>query len=91
LPVTHSPAASSFAFLAWFERFARWRRKVFDSLTANAYGIYLIHYAFVSWLHLALAKSQLAAIAQGSLAFLGAVLSGRERLPGCAAFHRSPG
>jgi surface polysaccharide O-acyltransferase-like enzyme len=69
-----SCAASSFAFLALFVRLARTRRKVFDSVTANAYGIYLIHYAFVSWLQLALVKSHLAAIAKGSLVFLGALL-----------------
>jgi len=69
-----SCAASSFAFLAVFVRFARSRRRVFDSLTANAYGIYLVHYAFVSWLQYALLKSQMSAIAKGSLVFLAAVL-----------------
>jgi len=71
-----SCAASSFAFLALFVRFARTRRKVWDSLTANAYGIYLIHYALVSWLQLALLKAHLAALAKGSLVFVGAVLLG---------------
>ena len=71
-----SSAASSCAFLALFARFARTRRKIWDSLTANAYGIYLIHYAFVSWLQLALVKAHLAAIAKASLVFLGAVLLG---------------
>jgi hypothetical protein len=47
-----------------------------DSWTANAYGIYLIHYAFVSWLQLALVRSQRPAIAKGSLVFVGAVLLG---------------
>jgi fucose 4-O-acetylase-like acetyltransferase len=82
-----SCAASSFAFLALFQRFARTRRKIWDSLTANAYGIYLIHYAFVSWLQLALVKSHLAAIAKASLVFLAAVLlswattAGLRRIP----------
>ncbi len=67
-------AAISFAFLAVFVRFARTRRKAFDSLTANAYGIYLIHYAFVSWLQYAVLKSQMSAIAKGSFVFLSAVL-----------------
>lgn len=69
-----SCAASSFAFLALFVRFAKKRGKRFDSLTANAYGMYLIHYAFVSWLQLAVLKSQMPAIAKGSLVFVGAVL-----------------
>lgn len=67
-------ASSSFAFLALFVRFAKQRRNLFDSLTANAYGMYLIHYAFVGWLGLALLKSQMPAIAKGSLVFAGTVL-----------------
>ena len=69
-----SCAASSFAFLALFVRFAQPRRKIWDSLSKNAYGMYLIHYGFVSWLQYALLKAQLPAIAKGSLVFLGTVL-----------------
>jgi surface polysaccharide O-acyltransferase-like enzyme len=68
-----SCAASSFAFLALFVRFAKSRSKVWDSLTANAYGIYLVHYAFVSWLQYSLLKTPLPAIAKGSLVILGAL------------------
>ena len=68
-----SCAASSFAFLAMFTRFARTRTKIWDSLTANAYGIYLLHYAFVSWLQYALLKTTLPALAKGSLVILGGV------------------
>ena len=68
-----SCAASSFAFLALFVRFARTRRKMFDSLSDNAYGMYLVHYAFVSWLQYALLKAALPAIAKGSIVFLGTV------------------
>jgi surface polysaccharide O-acyltransferase-like enzyme len=66
-----SCAASSFAFLALFVRFAKTRNRVLDSLRDNAYGMYLIHYAFVSWLQYALLKTALPAIAKGSAAFLG--------------------
>jgi len=69
-----SCGVSSFAFLALFVRFATTRSKIFDSLTGNAYGMYLIHYAFVGWLQLAVLKSQVPAIAKGSLAFTGTVL-----------------
>jgi len=69
-----SCAASSFAFLALFVRFANTRSRIWDSLSANAYGMYLVHYAFVSWLQYALLKAQLPAIAKGSLVFAGLML-----------------
>jgi len=69
-----SCAVSSFACLALFVRFARARSRVWDSLAANAYGIYLIHYAFVSWLQLSLLKSHLPALVKGSLVTVAAVL-----------------
>ena len=68
-----SCAASGFAFLALFVRFMQNRNKVWDSLNANAYGMYLVHYAFVSWLQYALLKAEMPAIAKGSLVFLGVV------------------
>jgi hypothetical protein len=68
-----SCAVSGFAFLALFVRFMEKRRKVWDSLSANAYGMYLIHYAFSSWLQYSLLKSALPAIAKGSLVFVGTV------------------
>jgi hypothetical protein len=43
-----SCAASSFALLAVFLRFADRRLPMMDNLRANAYGIYLVHYAFAS-------------------------------------------
>jgi hypothetical protein len=69
-----SCAASSFAFLALFVRFARQRNRIFDSLSENAYGIYLVHYAFVSWMQLALLQTQLPAIAKACIVFASAVL-----------------
>lgn len=69
-----SCAASSFAFLALFVRFAGKRHLVFDSFSENAYGIYLVHYAFVSWLQLSLLKAHLSALSKGTLVFVGASL-----------------
>ncbi len=69
-----SCAATSFAFLALFVRFARRRTRIWDSLTANAYGIYLVHYAFVSWLQYALLNTKLPAVAKGSMVLIGAVV-----------------
>ncbi|HMK73678.1 MAG TPA: acyltransferase, partial [Myxococcaceae bacterium] len=68
-----SCAASSFALLALFVRFAR-QGRVGDSLSANAYGIYLVHYPVVSWLQYALLGSALSGAAKGSLVFAGAVV-----------------
>jgi hypothetical protein len=85
-----SCASTSFAFISLFMRFAKTRVKVWDSLTNNAYGMYLIHYPFVSWLQYALLKSQLPAIAKGSLVFLGTlalswgVIAAIRRIPAVA-------
>lgn len=67
-----SCAASCFAFLAVFARFAR-RGPVGDSLAANAYGMYVTHYVLVCWLQYALLGSALSGAAKGTLVFLGAV------------------
>ncbi|MGB9418804.1 MAG: acyltransferase family protein [Acidobacteriaceae bacterium] len=50
---TLSCAASSFAFLALFLRFANTGRVWADSLAQNSYAIYLLHYMFVAWLQYA--------------------------------------
>jgi peptidoglycan/LPS O-acetylase OafA/YrhL len=49
-----SCAATSFACLAVFTRFARRTVPFLDSLSENAYGIYLLHYVAVSFLQLGL-------------------------------------
>ena len=67
---TLSCAASSFAFLALFLRFARAPQLIFDSLRSNAYGIYLLHYAFVSWLQYAVLRAQWPPQAKGVTVFL---------------------
>jgi hypothetical protein len=67
-------ASISFAFLALFVRFATRRRWIWDSLSENEYGMYLIHYMFVSWLQLAILGSELPAIEKGFLVFAGVLL-----------------
>ncbi len=85
-----SCAASCLAALAAFVRFARTRVKVFDGLRDNAYGMYLVHYAFVSWLQYALLTAPLPAIVKGCLVFLGTValswgaVALLRRIPGVA-------
>ena len=66
--------ASSFGFLALFVRFATRRRWIWDSLSDNEYGMYLIHYMFVSWLQLAILSSPMPAIAKAVLVFAGVLL-----------------
>jgi acyltransferase-like protein len=44
-----SCTASSIAFLALFQRLFTHPKKIWDELSANAYGIYLFHYIFVVW------------------------------------------
>jgi surface polysaccharide O-acyltransferase-like enzyme len=47
---------------------------LFDSLRENSYGMYLIHYMFVSWLQYLLLTTRLPAIAKGSIVFLGTLI-----------------
>jgi len=67
-------ASISIAFLAMFVRFATRRRWLFDRISDNEYGIYLIHYAFVSWLQLAMLTAPLSAIEKGTAVFMGTLL-----------------
>jgi hypothetical protein len=54
-------------------RFLRRRVTAFDSLSGNAYRIYLLHYAPVVWLQFALLGVALPAVAKGLLVFGGAL------------------
>jgi hypothetical protein len=69
-----SCAASCFAALALFLRFANRRHPLFDRLGPNAYGMYLIHYPIVSWLQLALLGQPLPGLAKGLIVFAGATI-----------------
>jgi surface polysaccharide O-acyltransferase-like enzyme len=68
-----SCAASSCAMLSLFLRFARRANAAGDSLRDNAYGIYLVHYAFVSWLLYALLSSSLGALPKAAIVTVGAL------------------
>jgi peptidoglycan/LPS O-acetylase OafA/YrhL len=67
-------AASGLAFLGLFLRYARRPRSILDSLSNNAYGIYLIHYPIVSWLQYALLTSPISGAAKGCLVLSGALV-----------------
>jgi surface polysaccharide O-acyltransferase-like enzyme len=61
------------AMLAVFVRFAKNSRGTFDNLRDNAYGIYLVQYAFVSWLRYAMLKSHLSGISKTTILFSSVV------------------
>lgn len=60
-----SCATTSFALLAVFVRKLRGPSRVWDSLAANAFGIYLLHYPIVAWLQYALLGVSLPGTAKG--------------------------
>ncbi len=62
-------AATSFACLAVFLRFAGKRNRALDSLFQNSFGIYVIHYAVVSWILYGVLRISLPALAKGSIVF----------------------
>jgi len=67
-------ASLSFAALATFLRFVRKTGPVGGSLQANAYGMYLTHYVFTSWLAWALLPASWGGLAKGCAVFGGAVV-----------------
>jgi fucose 4-O-acetylase-like acetyltransferase len=65
---------TSFAVLAVFARFGgRWTGRAWTSLDRNAFGIYLLHYAFVTWLQYALLGASLPGYAKGLVVIVGAL------------------
>ena len=81
-------ASLSLGFLALFVRFATRRYRIFDSLSDNEYGMYLIHYAFVSWLQFAILSLAMPAIGKGLIVFAGTLLLSWGA---SAALRRIPG
>lgn len=65
-------AALSFAALAAFLRFCRRTGPIGVSLQANAYGMYLLHYVFTSWLAWMLLPAAWSGLAKGAAVFVGA-------------------
>jgi hypothetical protein len=62
-------ATGILAYLGATLRLLRARAPVLDSLSANAYGIYLVHYVFVLWLQYALTGVTLSAFIKLTLVF----------------------
>jgi glucan biosynthesis protein C len=67
-------AAACFSTLSLFLRFATTRLRVAESLSDNAYGMYLVHYVFVVWLQYALLDVQLVAVAKAAIVFVVTLL-----------------
>jgi hypothetical protein len=67
-------ATGVLSFLAICLRFALARTRMLDSLSANAYSIYLIHYVFVVWLQFAMLPFALFAIGKAAIVFSGALV-----------------
>ena len=67
-----SCATSSFALLAIFVRFANRPNRIFESLSANAYGMYLTHYAIVTWTQYALLVSSIPPLTKALLVIAAA-------------------
>jgi fucose 4-O-acetylase-like acetyltransferase len=66
-------ASLSFAALATFLRFVRKTGPLSKSLQANAYGMYLTHYVFTSWLAWMLLPQSWGGLVKGCAVFGGAV------------------
>ena len=62
-------ASGCFALLAVCLRFASERRRTLDSLSANAYGMYLLHYVFMVWMQFALMEVALVAVTKATIVF----------------------
>jgi surface polysaccharide O-acyltransferase-like enzyme len=67
-------AAGSFFLIAACLRFGTGQSRLIDYLSANAYGIYLVHYVFIVWLQYALLALPLFAVVKASVVFGGTLL-----------------
>jgi peptidoglycan/LPS O-acetylase OafA/YrhL len=74
--VTLAPfcAAAAFALIALFLRFPQRPPLLWAALSANAYGIYLLHYPVVTWLQYALLNIRTDAVLKASFVFVVATL-----------------
>lgn len=63
-------ATTTLAAISLFGRFRQRRRRSFDSLAANSYGIYLVHYVIVIWLHYVLLDLGASGLTKGFVVLL---------------------
>jgi len=71
--LAYAPAciAGGMFMLAVFLRFSRAHSRVLDSLSTNAYGIYLVHYVFIVWLQCVLLPAGLPSVVKAAIVFAG--------------------
>lgn len=74
IALTFTCAAAVFGFISIFLRFTNRRVGILDSLSNNSYGIYIVHYVFVTWLQYFLLDIQLPAILKALIAFSGTLI-----------------
>jgi glucans biosynthesis protein C len=67
-------ATGCFFLTAASLHFATQRSRLLDSLSANAYGLYLVHYDFVVWLQYALLGTALFAMVKAAIVFGGTLV-----------------
>jgi surface polysaccharide O-acyltransferase-like enzyme len=58
----------------FFLRFAKRHVRVLDSLSENSYGIYIVHYVFITWLQYLLLGSGLAPLVKGMVVFVATLI-----------------
>lgn len=81
-------AAACFALPAFFLRFGGHRTPIWDSLSANSFAIYLLHYPFVTWTQAGLLTAQISAALKEIVVFIVALIASwagawlLRRLPG---------
>ncbi|MEJ2149435.1 MAG: acyltransferase family protein [Chloroflexota bacterium] len=68
-----SCAGASLGFLGAFRKLVRRPRPIFEGVSDNSYGIYLIHYPFVLWIQFFLLAVVWPAWAKFGVAFVGAL------------------
>jgi surface polysaccharide O-acyltransferase-like enzyme len=66
--------ATVFGMTGLFLRFARRRVRILDSLSENAYGIYVVHYVFITWLQCLLLEIALVPGVKGMVVFVGTLI-----------------
>ena len=66
--------ATVFGMTGLFVRFAKRRIGVLDSLSDNSYGIYIVHFVFVTWLQYLLLGSSLAPSVKGMVVFVATLI-----------------
>ena len=85
-------AAGCFFLIAVCLRFATGYSRLLGYLSANAYGLYLVHYVFIVWLQYALLAAPLFAIVKAAIVFGGTLVAeSGDDVRGAALFlGRSP-